>query len=170
MNRKHNRNQQKSVHSVSGRGRAEKRSHPVWAEALESRVLLSSAINAGGDTVGSFAADNSFAGGHPLSTTADLPAGSTITYTATGAVDTLFSPIPAALSDTAMVSGGSVPDPNSANNSASDMDTITASVPQADQSVTITGNKTGIAPGSADTYATYSAALTSPGELLGDAG
>jgi uncharacterized repeat protein (TIGR01451 family) len=81
---------------------------------------------------------------------ADMPAGSTITYTATGTVATLTSPSDGSLSDTASVSSGNITDPTPSNNSATDTDTVVQS--EADVSVTITDNKTTVAPGSVDTY------------------
>jgi uncharacterized repeat protein (TIGR01451 family) len=76
-----------------------------------------------------------------------LARGQSITLTVTGTIN------PAATGNevnTATVSApAGVTDPNSANNSATDTDTLT---PQADLSVTKTDGKTSVVPGTADTY------------------
>ena len=92
-------------------------------------------IAAGGAT------GNTAAGAGDLSETLSMPAGSSVTYTATCSID------PAAtgtLSNTATISG-SVDDPNAGNDSATDDDTVLT--PEADVSVTKTDGVTSAVPG-----------------------
>lgn len=93
-------------------------------------------------------------------TTANLPAGSSVTYTATATID------PAAtggLSTTANISSWSIVDTNPANNSATDTDTITKS---ADLSVTKTDGVTTAVPGGSVTY-TITASNAGPSNASG---
>jgi uncharacterized repeat protein (TIGR01451 family) len=73
-----------------------------------------------------------------------IPAGCTVTYTLKGTIDPAATGI---LSNTATVTGAD--DSNSANNSATDSDTLT---PSADLSITKTDGKTTAVPGTSDTY------------------
>ena len=82
-----------------------------------------------------------------INDTVTMPAGSVITYKATGK---LISTTAGTLSNTATVAAPSgVPDPNTANNTATDSDTITFS---ADLKVTVNDGKTATAAGAKNTY------------------
>jgi uncharacterized repeat protein (TIGR01451 family) len=76
----------------------------------------------------------------------DLPAGGSVTYTATC---TISSAATGALSNTATVSGGATPDPDPANNSATDTDTL---VPQADLAISKDDGTATAVPGQSTTY------------------
>ncbi|PYJ13647.1 MAG: hypothetical protein DME93_02710 [Verrucomicrobia bacterium] len=87
------------------------------------------------------------AGSGNISDTVTMPIGSSITYKASG---TISSSATGTLSDTATVTAPSdVADPNLANNSATDIDTITL---RADLKVTVTDKKSNTVSGAADTY------------------
>jgi uncharacterized repeat protein (TIGR01451 family) len=76
-----------------------------------------------------------------------LATGQSVTITLTGTIDPTAT---GTLTNTAMVSPpAGVTDPNPANNSAADTDTLT---PQADLSLTKTDGKTSAVPGTSDTY------------------
>jgi uncharacterized repeat protein (TIGR01451 family) len=82
-----------------------------------------------------------------IADTVNLPAGGSVTYTATCTIS------PAAtgtLANTATVSAGAMPDPSPANNSATDTDTL---VPQADLAITKNDGVASVIPGNAVTYA-----------------
>lgn len=82
-----------------------------------------------------------------INDTVVLPSGSKITYSAKGK---LSSAAPGTLSNTATVTlPNGVTDPNPANNSATDSDTITY---QADLKVTVSDGKTAAVAGTKDTY------------------
>jgi uncharacterized repeat protein (TIGR01451 family) len=82
-----------------------------------------------------------------INDTVDMPSGSKVTYTAKGKVSAGAT---GNLSNTAQVTApNGVVDPNTANNSATDFDTITYT---ADLKVTITDGKTAAVPGNQDTY------------------
>src|SRR5260370_69867 len=82
-----------------------------------------------------------------INDTVTMPAGSSITYIAIG---TISSSATGTLSDTATVTPpNGVIDPNLANNSATDTDTITF---QADLKVTVTDGRSRYVPGQNDTY------------------
>jgi uncharacterized repeat protein (TIGR01451 family) len=82
-----------------------------------------------------------------INNTVDMPSGSKITYTAKGKVSAGAT---GNLSNTAQVTVPSgILDPNTANNSATDSESITS---QADLKVTITDGKTAAVPGTKDTY------------------
>ena len=82
-----------------------------------------------------------------INDTVDMPSGSKVTYSAKGKVSAGAT---GNLSNTAQVTApNGVLDPNTANNSATDSDTITY---KADLKVTITDGKTAAVPGSKDTY------------------
>ena len=82
-----------------------------------------------------------------INDTLDMPSGSKVTYTAKGKVSAGAT---GNLSNTAQVTApNGVVDPNTANNSATDLDTITHT---ADLKVTITDGKTAAVPGNQDTY------------------
>lgn len=87
------------------------------------------------------ASGNTAVGAGDIAESLSLPAGSSVTYTATCAID---SDATGTLSNTAMISG-TVDDPTDANNSASDTDTIL--VPSADHSVDKTVTTTPVVPG-----------------------
>lgn len=79
--------------------------------------------------------------------TVSLPAGGSVTYTATASISAAAT---GALSNTASVSPpGGVTDPSPGNNSATDTDTLT---PQADLSITKTDGVTTAVPGGSVTY------------------
>ena len=82
-----------------------------------------------------------------INDTVTMPTGSSITYKATGKVSSTAT---GTLSNTATVTAPSgVPDPNTANNTATDSDTITFS---ADLKVTVNDGKTTAVAGSKNTY------------------
>jgi uncharacterized repeat protein (TIGR01451 family) len=82
--------------------------------------------------------------------TVNMPAGSTITYTLLAQIG---SSATGSLVNTATVSApGGVTDANSANNSATDTDTITPATPVADLSITKTDGVTTATPGGSTTY------------------
>jgi uncharacterized repeat protein (TIGR01451 family) len=80
-----------------------------------------------------------------ISDAANLPAGGSATYTAICSIDANAT---GSLSNTATVSSA-VTDPNPANNSATDVDTLT---PQADLSITKTDGVSAVTPGSSTIY------------------
>ncbi|MEO8264284.1 MAG: hypothetical protein ABI706_02115 [Ilumatobacteraceae bacterium] len=91
----------------------------------------------------------------PISTTATIASGATVTYTVVVAV---ASTATGSLTNTATVSApAGVTDPTSANNSASDIDTLT---PTADVSITKTDGLTTVVPG---TIVTYTVVASNPG-------
>ncbi len=82
-----------------------------------------------------------------INDTVTLPAGATITYTVTAAIDPTAT---GSLSNTASVAvPDGTTDTDTTNNSATDTDTLT---PQADLAVTKTDGQTTAAPGADDTY------------------
>ncbi len=82
-----------------------------------------------------------------INDTANLPVGGTATYTLTGTINPAAT---GSLSNTATVTApGGVTDPNLANNSATDTDTLT---PQANLSITKTDGQASTAPGSPISY------------------
>ncbi|HEX9736051.1 MAG TPA: hypothetical protein VGG06_29155 [Thermoanaerobaculia bacterium] len=88
------------------------------------------------------------AGSGNLNRTVNLLAGGTVTFTATGTIDPGVS---GSLSNTAVVTPpAAVPDPNPANNSATDVDTLT---PRADLRITkVSGGGGTVVPGGQVTY------------------
>ncbi len=92
------------------------------------------------------ATGNTAAGSGDLAETLSMPAGSSVTYTVTCDID---SDATGTLSNTATASG-SVTDPDSSNNSATDSDTVL--VPEADLSVTKDDGVTSAVPGESVTY------------------
>jgi uncharacterized repeat protein (TIGR01451 family) len=97
-------------------------------------------VNAGGAT------GNTAAGSGNLVETLSMPNGSSVTYTATCDI---ASDATGTLSNTATISG-SVTDPQLADNSATDDDTVLS--PEADLSITKTDNATSAIPGGSLTY------------------
>jgi uncharacterized repeat protein (TIGR01451 family) len=94
-----------------------------------------------------------------INDTVNLPAGASVTYTASGTID------PAAtgtLSNTAFATA-SVTDTNTANNSATDTDTL---APQADLAITKTDGVTTATPGGSVTY-TITASNAGPSTAIG---
>lgn len=87
----------------------------------------------------------SAAGAGNISDTVNLPAGASVTFTATC---TIGADATGVLTNTAVISS-SITDSNPANNSATDSDTLT---PQADLSINVTDGVTGALPGTAVTY------------------
>ncbi|MHC4206378.1 MAG: choice-of-anchor D domain-containing protein, partial [Planctomycetota bacterium] len=87
---------------------------------------------------------NTAAGAGHISDTVDITAGSTITYTVNGTIDPSAT---GSLVNTATVA--SAIDPTTANNSATDTDTLT---PQADLSITKTDGQSTAIPGDTVTY------------------
>ncbi|HEX4953929.1 MAG TPA: proprotein convertase P-domain-containing protein [Thermoanaerobaculia bacterium] len=114
-------------------------------------------VGAGGGTCTAAGAGN-------ISDTVNLPAGGSVTYTATC---TISAAATGSLSNTATVSS-SVTDPNPANNSATDTDTLT---PQADLAITKTDGVTAVTPGQAITYtivASNAGPSNAPGSTVAD--
>src|SRR4051794_29680322 len=95
-----------------------------------------------------------------LNDTVNLPAGGSVTYTATCAISASAS---GTLSNTATVSSGTTSDSNTGNNSATDTDTLT---PQADLAVTKTDGVTTATPGGSVTY-TITASNAGPSNATG---
>lgn len=82
-----------------------------------------------------------------LNNTVNMPAGSSITYTVTGTVSAAAT---GTLTNTATVTAPEgLTDPTPANNSATDVDTLT---PQADVQITKTDGKTTVTAGTTNTY------------------
>jgi uncharacterized repeat protein (TIGR01451 family) len=82
-----------------------------------------------------------------LNTAANLPVGASVTYTLTG---TVAATATGSLANTATVAApGGVTDPNAANNSATDTDTLT---PQADLAITKTDGQSTTSVGASITY------------------
>ncbi|MDC8015550.1 pre-peptidase C-terminal domain-containing protein [Tahibacter soli] len=101
------------------------------------------------------------AGSGNISDTANLPAGGSVTYTATCAVSAAAS---GTLSNTATVAApAGVTDPTPGNNSATDTDTLT---PQADLSITKTDGVASVTAGGSTTY-TITAANAGPSNATG---
>jgi uncharacterized repeat protein (TIGR01451 family) len=93
------------------------------------------------------ATGNTAAGSGNISDTLNMPTGSSVTYTVNA---TVKSSATGTLSNTATVTApAGVTDPNTANNSATDSDTLT---PQADLSITKTDGVTSKVPGTSVTY------------------
>ncbi|MFL6233522.1 MAG: ExeM/NucH family extracellular endonuclease, partial [Thermoanaerobaculia bacterium] len=110
-------------------------------------------VGAGGGTCTASGSGN-------LNDTVNLPAGGSVTYTASCAIDPSAT---GTLSNTATVSGGGASDSNAANNSATDTDTLT---PQADLAVTKTDGVTTATPGGSVTY-TITASNAGPSTATG---
>jgi uncharacterized repeat protein (TIGR01451 family) len=87
------------------------------------------------------------AGSGSISDLVSLPAGASVTYTASCGVSPAAT---GSLTNTATVSGGGVSDPNSANNTATDIDTVRR---RADLAVTKTDGLTSVVAGEDVTYA-----------------
>jgi uncharacterized repeat protein (TIGR01451 family) len=109
-------------------------------------------VGAGGGTCTASGSGN-------LNDTVNLPAGGSVTYTASCAISASAT---GTLSNTATVSSA-VTDPDPANNSATDTDTLTS---QADLAVTKTDGVTTATPGSSVTY-TITAANSGPSNAPG---
>jgi uncharacterized repeat protein (TIGR01451 family) len=110
-------------------------------------------VGAGGGTCTASGSGN-------INDTVNLPVGASVTYTASA---TISAAATGTLSNTATVSGGSTSDPNAANNSATDTDTLT---PQADLSITKTDGVTTATPGGSVTY-TITASNAGPSNASG---
>src|SRR5206468_7846688 len=96
-----------------------------------------------------------------INDTVNLPVGGSVTYTLTGTIGASAS---GSLSNTATVAApGGVTDPNPANNSATDTDTLT---PQANLAITKTDGQANAVPGSPITY-TIVASNTGPSTANG---
>ncbi|MFY9821928.1 MAG: IPTL-CTERM sorting domain-containing protein, partial [Thermoanaerobaculia bacterium] len=95
-----------------------------------------------------------------INDTVNLPAGGSVTYTVTCAINASAT---GTLSNTATVTNGATSDSNAANNSATDTDTLT---PQADLSVTKTDGVTTATPGGSVTY-TITASNAGPSNATG---
>jgi uncharacterized repeat protein (TIGR01451 family) len=100
------------------------------------------------------------AGSGNINDTVNLPAGGSVTYTATCAVNASAT---GTLTNTATVSGGGVGDSNTANNSATDTDTLT---PQANLGITKTDGVTTAIAGGSVTY-TITASNAGPSNATG---
>jgi len=109
-------------------------------------------VGAGGGTCTASGSGN-------INDTVNLPAGASVTYTATCGINASAT---GSLSNTATVSS-SVSDPNPANNSATDTDTLT---PQADLAITKTDGVTTATPGGSVTY-TITASNAGPSNATG---
>jgi len=110
-------------------------------------------VGAGGGTCTAAGAGN-------IADTANLPAGGSVTYTASCAIAASAS---GTLSNTATVSSGGIPDPNPGNDSATDSDTLT---PQADVAITKTDGVTNATPGGSVTY-TITSSNAGPSDAIG---
>ncbi len=111
-------------------------------------------VGAGGGTCTAASSGN-------INDTVNLPAGGSVTYTASCSIAASAT---GTLSNTATLSS-SVIDPDPANNSATDTDTLT---PQADLSITKTDGVTNATPGGSVTY-TITAANAGPSNATGSA-
>jgi uncharacterized repeat protein (TIGR01451 family) len=100
------------------------------------------------------------AGSGNLNDTVNLPVGGSVTYTASCAINASAT---GTLSNTATVSGGATGDPTTANNSATDTDTLT---PQADLAITKTDGVTTVTAGGSTTY-TITASNAGPSNATG---
>jgi|CXWL01.1.fsa_nt_gi uncharacterized repeat protein (TIGR01451 family) len=100
------------------------------------------------------------AGSGNVNDTVNLPAGGSVTYTASCSINASAT---GTLANTATVSGGAAVDPNPANNSATDTDTLT---PQANLGITKTDGVTTATAGGSVTY-TISASNPGPSNALG---
>jgi uncharacterized repeat protein (TIGR01451 family) len=93
------------------------------------------------------ATGNTASGSGNINDTVNMPAGSSITYSATGTIDPAAT---GSLVNTATVAApGGVTDPTPGNNSATDTDTLT---PQSDLAITKTDGVTSKVPGTTTTY------------------
>ncbi|HYU32438.1 MAG TPA: ExeM/NucH family extracellular endonuclease [Thermoanaerobaculia bacterium] len=110
-------------------------------------------VGAGGGTCTASGSGN-------LNDTVNLPAGGSVTYTASCSISASAT---GTLANTATVSGGAAGDPNPANNSATDTDTLT---PQADLAITKTDGVTTVDPGGSVTY-TITASSSGPSDAAG---
>ncbi|MEQ1607243.1 MAG: Ig-like domain repeat protein, partial [Pyrinomonadaceae bacterium] len=110
-------------------------------------------VGAGGGTCTAAGAGN-------INDTVNLPAGGSVTYTASA---TISASATGTLSNTATVSGGATTDPVPGNNSATDSDTLT---PQADLSITKTDGVTSVTAGGSTTY-TITASNSGPSNATG---
>jgi uncharacterized repeat protein (TIGR01451 family) len=110
-------------------------------------------VGAGGGTCTASGSGN-------INNTVNLPVGASVTYTATCAVS---SSATGTLTNTATVSGGAVGDSNTANNSATDTDTLT---PQANLGITKTDGVTAATAGGSVTY-TITASNAGPSNATG---
>jgi uncharacterized repeat protein (TIGR01451 family) len=114
-------------------------------------------VSAGGATCTAVGAGN-------INDTANLPAGGSVTYTASG---TISASATGTLVNTATVTS-SVTDPNAANNSATDTDTL---MPEADVSITKTDGQASDIPGTSIAYnivASNAGPSNAPGSLVAD--
>jgi uncharacterized repeat protein (TIGR01451 family) len=100
------------------------------------------------------------AGSGNISDTVNLPAGGSVTYTASCAISASAT---GTLANTATVSGGAAADPNPGNNSATDTDTLTL---QGDLAVTKTDGVTTATAGGSVTY-TITASSSGPSDAPG---
>jgi uncharacterized repeat protein (TIGR01451 family) len=115
-------------------------------------------VGAGGGTCTASGSGN-------INDTVNLPAGGSVTHTATCSVNASAT---GTLSNTATVSAGAASDSNTANNSATDADTLT---PQADLSITKTDGVTTATSGGSVTYtitASNAGPSHAPGSTVGD--
>jgi uncharacterized repeat protein (TIGR01451 family) len=110
-------------------------------------------VGAGGGTCTASGSGN-------LNDTVNLPAGGSVTYTASCAISASAT---GTLSNTATVSNGSVSDPSAANNSATDTDTLS---PQANLAITKTDGVTTATAGGSVTY-TITASNAGPSNATG---
>ncbi|HEX8265600.1 MAG TPA: Ig-like domain repeat protein, partial [Pyrinomonadaceae bacterium] len=110
--------------------------------------------------IGAGGATCSASGSGNINDTVNLPANGSVTYTATA---TVSSSATGTLSNTASVTPGDVSDPNTANNSATDTDTLT---PRADLSITKTDGATSVTAGGPVVY-TITASNAGPSNAAG---
>ena len=105
------------------------------------------------------------AGSGNINDSANLPAGGSVTYTAQCPI---ASTATGSLANTATVSGGAIADPDPANNSATDTDTLT---PQANLAITKTNGVTQVNAGGSTTYtivASNAGPSAAPGSTVAD--
>jgi len=115
-------------------------------------------VGAGGGTCTASGSGN-------INDTVNLPAGGSVTYTVTCAINASAT---GTLSNTATVTNGATSDSNAANNSATDTDTLT---PQADLAITKTDGVTTATPGGSVTYtitASNAGPSNAPGATVAD--
>ncbi len=98
-----------------------------------------------------------------INDSANIPSGGSVTYTSVCSIDPGAT---GSLSNTATVSGGAITDPDPANNSATDTDTLVAVVVNADLAITKTDGVTTATPGGSVTY-TITASNAGPSAATG---
>ncbi|MEQ1862398.1 MAG: SdrD B-like domain-containing protein, partial [Chthoniobacteraceae bacterium] len=124
----------------------------IFPAALTSVTWMSAGAGGGSGTL---------SGSGDINDTVNLPAGGSVTYTVMASIDPSAT---GTLSNTATITApGGVTDPNSANNSATDTDTLTA---QADLAITKTDGVTTAFVGGSVTY-TITVSNSGPSNVVG---